>query len=186
VGPNGGGVVKADIAALGESAMIFDGNGGIIGGSGTSFAVPQIAGWVACLRQAKPTASIYAIRRAIIKSAHLYPSVDTNNQIGYGVPDFGLAAKYLGINADTDTVNTNNFVYIYPNPVTDKDELKMLVSSNVAQKMQAALFDVSGKKLWTSENQLTQGRQYVTVQLPLRLPAGVYFLKPSAPARSRL
>ena len=63
----------------------------IVQSNGTSFATPLLAGMAASLWSALPDKNAMQIRDLIIQSAHLYPSHDPNNQMGYGIPNAWVA-----------------------------------------------------------------------------------------------
>ncbi len=85
VGPTADGRVKPDIVALGNPWLI-SGKGQITISQGTSFAAPQICGWVACLWQALPDKTAREILDLVRMSGDNteYP----DNIFGYGMPDF--------------------------------------------------------------------------------------------------
>ena len=85
VGPSADGRIKPDIVALGNPWLI-SGKGMMTISSGTSFAAPQICGWVACLWQALPGKTAREILELVRMSGDNteYP----DNIFGYGMPDF--------------------------------------------------------------------------------------------------
>lgn len=85
VGPSADGRIKPDIVALGNPWLI-SGRGMMTISSGTSFAAPQICGWVACLWQALPGKTAREILDLVRMSGDNteYP----DNIFGYGMPDF--------------------------------------------------------------------------------------------------
>ena len=85
VGPSADGRVKPDIVALGNPWLI-SGRGHSTISQGTSFAAPQICGWVACLWQALPDKTAREILNLVRMSGDNteYP----DNIFGYGMPDF--------------------------------------------------------------------------------------------------
>ncbi|MCQ2348399.1 MAG: S8 family serine peptidase [Paludibacteraceae bacterium] len=87
-GPSADGRVKPEVCAMGVSTVLLNpANSTSMTGNGTSFSTPLVAGLAACLWSAMPNATAQDIRQRIIQSAHLYPSYDTNYQMGYGIPD---------------------------------------------------------------------------------------------------
>ena len=85
VGPTADGRIKPDIVALGNPWLI-SGRGHMTISQGTSFAAPQICGWVACLWQALPNKTAHEILDLVRMSGDNteYP----DNIFGYGMPDF--------------------------------------------------------------------------------------------------
>ena len=86
-GPSSDGRVKPEVCAMGVQATLIYPDGTIRTSSGTSFATPLMAGLAASLWSALPDENAMQIRERIIRSAHLYPGHDANNQGGYGIPN---------------------------------------------------------------------------------------------------
>lgn len=89
--------IKPDISANGSSTNYINTSGAISSGSGTSYSSPLIAGMFACMVQyAKEKMTTYkpqTLIEAVKNSASLYPFPTA--QLGYGIPDFGLASASL-------------------------------------------------------------------------------------------
>lgn len=60
---------------------------------GTSYASPEIAGFVACILQKYPDLSPEQIKEALFYAGHMNPL--PNNHIGYGIPDPELVFEFL-------------------------------------------------------------------------------------------
>ena len=89
-GPSADGRVKPEVCAMGKgTSIIHPENDSIMGGNGTSFACPLIAGMAACLWSASPDATNMEIRERIIRSADRY--AQPHEQYGYGLPDAWMA-----------------------------------------------------------------------------------------------
>ena len=89
-GPSADGRVKPEVCAMGRgTSIIHPENDSIMGGNGTSFACPLIAGMAACLWSASPDATNMEIRERIIRSADRY--TQPHEQYGYGIPDAWMA-----------------------------------------------------------------------------------------------
>lgn len=165
VGPSADGQVKPDVAARGQDAWVLipPAPGSLIMGNGTSFASPIMAGAVACLRQANPTASVAEIFNAVRESASQFATPDT--LLGYGIPDFCAAHTSLGL----ETLNSSALlVQIYPNPANDV--LKLDFGGNTAMKNLKVL-NLAGQEIMRQSSALPS--------LNLRLDAcgaGMYFL----------
>ncbi len=103
-GPSADGRVKPEVSAVGSEAVYVSTQAGLASkGNGTSYSTPLVAGLAAALWSAMPNAPAQEIRERIICSAHLYPSSDPNNQMGYGIPDAWKAY----INEPTGMINHN-------------------------------------------------------------------------------
>lgn len=109
-GPAADGRTKPEIAAWGYQTNLW--KKGWIHGNGTSFATPEVAGMMACLRQALPDLSPAELRDYVIQSAQLSqtegPQSDAaaSLQIGYGVPDAELAYYLATGSIPTYSVST--------------------------------------------------------------------------------
>jgi serine protease AprX len=122
IGPNAGGIIKPDVAAVGQGVVLGSTsiNGGISTGNGTSFSAPQIAGFAALLWQKYPQLTVMQVAELIRKSGHQAQNPD--NELGYGVPDYTSAMyvyeqEYLITGVDNSY--KQNWV-IYPNPVENE------------------------------------------------------------------
>lgn len=168
-GPNAANVTKPDVVALGNAAIVLSSAGGPVGIPGTSFAVPQIAGFAACLWQGRPTVSAAKIRDAIRKSANQYNN--PGPQTGYGIPDFCSALATL--NTDNLVNSPKHVVQLFPNPVSES--LTMLQSSVQARGDRYFIADMLGR-VWMSG--VVHGVQQA---IPVAsLPVGVYVFKQCA------
>ena len=116
VGPTYDGRIKPDVMAMGEGTYVASGNpsgwyGPYYNGNGTSFSNPVLAGAVACLRQARPNASVQQICDALRASGN--NATTPNSKIGYGIPDFVLALEIL----DIEEITVENEIFsVFPNP----------------------------------------------------------------------
>ena len=90
-GPSSDGRVKPEVCAVGVQATLINPGGVIVNSNGTSFATPLLAGMAAALWSALPDENAMQIRERIIRSAHMYPNADKQNQMGYGIPDAWMA-----------------------------------------------------------------------------------------------
>jgi subtilisin family serine protease len=93
-GPNGAGLLKPNVVAVGDNAIIASATAGNpTTGSGTSYACPNMAGLVACLWQVFPEFGNMQIIDAVQRSASKYANPDF--RFGYGIPDFKKAVVLL-------------------------------------------------------------------------------------------
>lgn len=114
VGPTYDGRIKPDVMAMGQGTYVATGYSGFpyYNGSGTSFSNPVLAGAVACLRQARPSASVQEICDALRAAGNNANNPDSYN--GYGIPDFVEALAMLDIK-DVEFDN-NEILSVFPNP----------------------------------------------------------------------
>lgn len=175
-GPNAAGKVKPEVCLQGSPASAMYTTASPSDRYGTSFSTPQLAGWVACLSQATniaPTA--WRLKKAIIESAHAYNS--PSGQLGYGVPDFGVAYKLLNV---TDTpkeqLTSTNWIMASPNPAKDivTVSLLMLETGNAT----ISLIDASGRFVSKNQYSFNAGKQSILLNMPAS--AGIYLLKVNA------
>jgi len=156
-GPTSDNRIKPDIAALGVSAAVIL-NGEISHANGTSFSSPIIAGAMACLLQAFPETDLTYLKQKVKNSAHLFPF--SNNQMGFGVPDFGEVYNQL---LTTEKFSFKEDLKIWPNPIED-----FLFYDTALKVKKIKIVSFEGKIL----------RNYST-ETPLNLadlPAGNYFI----------
>ncbi|AEW01284.1 hypothetical protein A4D02_31800 [Niastella koreensis] len=108
-GPNGAGLLKPNVVAVGENAVLASPNtGGPVVGSGTSYACPNMAGLVACFWQAFPEFSNMQIIDVVQQCASKYTNPDY--RFGYGIPDFKKGIVLLTKQYATASSNFNNCV----------------------------------------------------------------------------
>lgn len=180
-GPNAAGQVKPDVCVMGQAAALFQGMG-YGTQSGTSFATPQVAGWAACLWQEYPAATPARLRRAITRCANAFFAPGTHN--GYGIPDFSCARQMLLGVADTPPETGESWVSVMPNP--SDGMIKLLVSADTDQRADVAIYDVTGKEVFTWGAMFHKGVNE-PVALNLRaLPRGMYALKAVSATRQQV
>jgi hypothetical protein len=146
VGPAYGGAVKPNVAAVGMGTTLVTSTGSIGYSNGTSFSSPVLAGVSACLLQANPYASAKQIKAAIEQSASQYYKPDS--LLGYGIPDFEKADKYLKVN-HVNYSNWESSWAVSPNPFTDVLFIRNL-KSLIADNYQINIYNLQGICLWNS------------------------------------
>lgn len=152
VGPAYGGAVKPNVAAVGASTYLVT-SGGMLGySSGTSFSSPVLAGMGACLLQANPYANAKQVKMAIEQSAHQYSKPDS--LLGYGIPDFEKADKYLKVNSTQSLISENSWL-VLPNPF--KDYLHIRNYNPASDKScLISIYNLQGNLLWQTEFNTTE------------------------------
>ena len=136
-GPSSDGRVKPEVCAVGVQATLINPSGTILTGNGTSYATPLLAGMAASLWSALPNENAMQIRERIIRSAHLYPSYDLQNQGGYGIPNAWAAYQ---MNMPTGVENTE---YI----IQHTDSHKILRNGQLFIQREGRLYDVMGREV---------------------------------------
>ncbi len=146
VGPAFGGAVKPNVAAMGSGTTLVNSNGFIANASGTSFSSPVLAGMAACLLQANPYAGAKLAKLAIEQSANQYNKPDS--LLGFGIPDFEKADKYLKVNSTT-YLNLKNSWAVSPNPFSESIFLRNL-NTVVDENYLISIYNLQGICLWQS------------------------------------
>ena len=149
-GPTYDGRIKPDVMAMGQGTYVASGYpGGWYGdyynGNGTSFSNPVLAGAVACLRQAKPEASVQEICDAVRATGNNTNNPDNLN--GYGIPDFVRALEILGV--DEILMGDNDIFAVYPNP--SKERVHVSVKEN-AIVTDMTVYDNVGRVVFNTLN----------------------------------
>lgn len=143
VGPTYDGRIKPDVMAMGEDTYVASGYPGwqpYYNGSGTSFSNPVLAGAVACLRQARPYASVQEICDAVRAAGN--NTSNPNNYDGYGIPDFTQALEFLSVGEVV--MPEKEIVSIYPNP--SKGEVKIALNEEI-DMISGEVYDMTGRML---------------------------------------
>ena len=170
VGPTYDGRIKPDVMAMGEGTYVASGYGDwwpYYNGNGTSFATPVLAGAVACLRQARPYASVQEICDALRACSNRADHPD--NQYGYGIPDFTQALEVLSVNEPIGNT-TDHIISVYPNPSNGE----VHVTLNDLHKAELTVFDFMGHKLFSYT---FNGLNHTSFERYLNtLNSGVYFI----------
>ena len=171
VGPTYDGRIKPDVMALGEGSYVASGysawEGEYYNGNGTSFATPILAGAVACLRQARPYASVQAICDAIRQCSDRVDNPDS--YYGYGIPDFSQAMEMLSVNEPMGNTPAH-IINVFPNPSNGE----VHVALNAVHKADLTVYDITGRQLFAYS---FNGLNHTTLENFLNtLGAGVYFI----------
>ena len=170
-GPTYDGRIKPDVMAMGEGTCVATGYPGWMNyynGSGTSFSNPVLAGAVACLRQARPEASVQEICDAVRMASNRADNPD--NEYGYGIPDFVLALELTPLHVDT-FVEQNEIIDIYPNPSNGNVQFRM----KEGYKAEINVFDAMGRHL---KYYHFNGLNHTSLEHFINgLNNGVYFIK---------
>ena len=178
-GPTYDGRIKPDVMAMGQDTYVASGYsqwGEYYNGSGTSFATPVLAGAVACLRQARPYASVQEVCDVIRQCGDRANNPDS--YYGYGVPDFSMALEMLNIDEPTEGTPAE-VISVYPNP-SNGDVHVML---NGGAKADLAVHDMMGRCLYTYS---FNGLNHTTLENFLNgLDAGVYFINADSAVEGR-
>jgi subtilisin family serine protease len=172
VGPTYDGRIKPDVMAMGEGTYVASGNpGGWYGeyynGDGTSFSNPVLAGAVACLRQAFPTATVEEICNVVRQSGNRANNPD--NQYGYGIPDFVAALDVLHV--EDTFAQQSEILSVFPNPSKGEVHIRL----HEVSMAELNVYDLMGRHL---QSYHFNGLNHTTLERYLNgLDNGVYFIK---------
>jgi subtilisin family serine protease len=162
-GPTSDNRTKPDVMAQGSSASIINYNTGVPDVSnGTSFSSPIMAGVVACFWQAFPDQNVPEILEAIRMSSDR--SGTSDNEYGYGIPDFQIAFSTLSTNSEA----LFESMRMYPNPAKNIISFSL---TNDFDQYQINIYNILGKKVEIHKN-LTSN----TIDIS-NLKNGVYIVK---------
>ncbi len=159
---------KPEVTALGEKVQLVNALGKVSKGNGTSYATPIIAGASACLMQAYPNKTPYAVKQALILSADQY--YDHDKYVGYGIVDALLAYEILA-SYTRDTL-------IDFRPLADSNYHAVLFS-NSAQKVEIEIEIQSGDEriINRQKEKIKAGINRFAVIKTKKLQQGIYILK---------
>jgi len=166
-GPTYDGRIKPDVVAQGVSTAVLRAWGPIDHGNGTSFSSPIIAGLAACLWQKHPDVPNYELIEAIRQSSDQYPYPDY--RMGYGKPNFMVAADI--ITGDRDPMTMGRNLLVYPNPV--KQILHLSIPHTSSRSFRYHIMDVAGRKLLSGNIQAPAGSATIPIN---RLAPGTYII----------
>jgi len=173
VGNTFDGRIKPDVAAQGANTVVASAQGGIMTGNGTSFSSPIIAGAVACLWQAHPTATNMQIIDAVKQSSHQYNSPDS--LLGYGIPNFGVAHMLLNGVTVNEAIK-NEFITVFPNPFNDYFTIVLFASDT--QTIDIELFNFNGNAVFALTKIIThKGYNNILCDIFNNVGKGMYILK---------
>lgn len=143
-GPSADGRIKPTVVAQGQGTFVSDPySNTVFSGNGTSFSCPVIAGLVASLWQAIPSASNMQIINAIVQSASQYSNPDS--LLGYGIPNFDSARNAL-LAVFNPYYGKGDFIEkIFPNPFKNQLNINFYADSN--SQYTTEIFDLSGKRV---------------------------------------
>jgi len=136
IGPTRDGRIRPSVAAQGSATQLVEESGQLQSGNGTSYSGPIIAGAMACLIQAYPNLSSAQLIDAVQKSASQGTTPD--NQLGYGIPDFGKAFQTLSTSQLQQQEHFNYFV---------KDKILYLNTAPSESGHAFQLFNLQGQLL---------------------------------------
>lgn len=149
VEPTYDGRIKPDVMAMGEGTYVAGNPQGWYGpyynGNGTSFSNPVLAGAVACLRQARPNASVQEICDAVRMAGN--NANNPNSYDGYGIPDFVEALNLMPVK--DIAFGENEIINVYPNPSKGKVTVDII---NEIAVYGITVYGITGSVLFNTNN----------------------------------
>lgn len=150
IGATYDGRIKPDVSALGVGISLNNSGNSITSGSGTSYSAPLIAGLAAGIWEFDSTLTNVELLNYIKQSSSLFCA--PNNLIGYGVPNYSLAAQVIKeknrIDCSTQRSLENVF---YPNPISDFLVIQMNNPGISVEDKNVRLLDLSGKEVMVGQ-----------------------------------
>src|SRR5206468_5752757 len=151
--------------------------GNAVGGNGTSYSNPNMAGLVACLWEAFPEFTNMEIINAVQESSDHFTNPD--GRYGYGIPNFRIAygtllkerqrRKYQSLLGD-------GWIKAYPVPF--KGNVILLLKSKVDGTANIQLVDALGRTMETKSIPVNVDQYYpITFDHSSTLAKGVYFVR---------
>jgi hypothetical protein len=171
-GPNAAGRMKPDVCMLGAPGVVFNNSGTTSSVGGTSIATPELAGLAACLWETNPKATPYQLRKAIRESGHIASS--PNNQMGYGVPDFGKARLSLGPEILCNCAA--QAIHVFPSPFTEKITVNVNGTSSKGI-LQWCIYNLQGQKIMEDRQAFSDSSFSFQIVPSSNLPKGLYLLR---------
>lgn len=156
------GYQKPDVVARAGLSFVVESNNSIVQNNGTSFSAPILCGGIASLWQDATHLKPAEIKEAVIQSGSQFSTPD--DFLGHGIPDLWLARN--------EALNLTEFdevvVSVYPNPVQDELQLKVI---NVSEPYGIRVMNCLGKTVYSKLLSGVSNKLDVSKYAP-----GVYFL----------
>jgi serine protease AprX len=150
VGATFDGRIKPDVSALGVGVALNNSGNSITRGSGTSYSAPLIAGLAAGIWEFDPTLTNVELLNYIKQSSSLFCT--PNNLIGYGVPNYLLAAQLIKEKSKIDCTTQLSIENVfYPNPISDFLVIQMNDPGISLEDKIVRLLDLSGKEVMVGQ-----------------------------------
>ena len=176
-GPNSAGKVKPNVVSVGQGTILANVAGNPVGGNGTSYANPNMAGLVACLWEAFSEFTNMEIIDAVQKSADHFLNPDA--RFGYGIPNFRVAYEMLLQERQRrkyETVLGGQWIKAYPVPFTNS--FTIVIKANTDGKASLQLSDALGRQIERKNVDISTNQYYaITFDHAPILAKGVYFIK---------
>ncbi len=174
IGPSADGRIKPDVVAMGYGTAVQSATGQMGTANGTSLSAPIISGLAACLWQSKPNISARDIHNLIVLSSTNFHT--PNNQIGYGLPNFGIALDSISLNDE------HKGLKIFPNPTNG--HFSVLLPKNEASNYSITIISSLGVEIVTDKFQTSS--IFYSSAIPKYHPNGLYLVNLKVGGKSYL
>jgi hypothetical protein len=176
-GPNYAGKVKPNVVSVGQGTILANTAGNAVGGNGTSYSNPNMAGLVACLWEAFPEFTNMEIIDAVQESSDHFTNPD--GRYGYGIPNFRIAYQSLLKERERrqyESVLGDQWIKAYPVPF--KGNFTLLIKAKVDGTASIQLVDAMGRVMEAKTISTNVDQYYpVTFDHSVELAKGVYFIR---------
>ena len=176
-GPNGAGKLKPNVVSVGQGTILVNTAGNAVGGNGTSYSNPNMAGLVACLWEAFPEFTNMEIINAVQESADRYNNPDYH--YGYGIPNFRIAYESLSKERQRrkyESVLGDQWIKAYPVPF--KGSFTLIVKAKMDGTASIQLVDAMGRVMEAKSITTSIDQYYpITFDHSTELAKGVYFIR---------
>ncbi len=168
-GPTSDNRVKPNIVGQGQGIFTVSVDSAFYPSQGTSFSAPVLTGMAACLWQYKraivsDSIDNMEIITLIENSSTLFPF--SNADMGYGIPNFGLATAPLSL----DELEDDGLV-VFPNPF----ENSIMIESAYSHLLGYELMDIYGRIVVKGKLNSAVGK--IEIQVPFQISQGNYILR---------
>jgi subtilisin family serine protease len=176
-GPNSAGKVKPNVVSVGQGTILANAAGNAVGGNGTSYSNPNMAGLVACLWEAFPEFTNMEIIDAVQQSADHYSNPD--GRYGYGIPNFRIAYEMLLSERQRrkyESVLGDEWIKAYPVPFNGN--LSVIIKAKTDATASIQLVDAMGRQIERKTFDVFTNQYFpITFDHAPALAHGVYFIR---------
>jgi serine protease AprX len=173
-GPRVDGVVKPDLAAMGQATVLSHENGAVTTSNGTSFSSPLMAGFAAGFWQANRNLTNMEVMAYLKRSASQYNQPD--GALGYGIPNFEKAQEEVAFDKMLKSFEgAGQEIAIFSNPFKQLQDMKVLI---VDTQKNPAPYDwqlINNEGIVVSKG--SSDKRLFGIVSEMELPTANYFLK---------
>jgi serine protease AprX len=164
IGPSADGRIKPEVVALGSGTSVILPSGSVGAASGTSLSSPLVSCLAAGLVQAFPQTAPKQLYNAIVNSGSQASKPD--NKLGYGIPSFASAKKY--VNSFEEDVS------IFPNPTAKIVNIFFKEPAN--KSISVVIYNLVGQRISDQSFSITWDSNPVQYDFS-SVPNGIYLME---------